>query len=64
MVQDLGLIAVLITTTASAIIGLISQIQHSRCTNISCCGGMFSCDRQVPVEPENMVELRENNLTN
>lgn len=64
MVQDLGLIAVLITTSASAVIGMISQIQHSRCTNIRCCGGMFSCDRQVPIEPENMVELENNNLTN
>ena len=56
--MDLSLVAVLITTSASAIIGIISQIQHSRCTSISCLGGLFSCTRNVPnvEEPTAVIE--------
>lgn len=64
MVQELGLIAVLITTSASAVIGLISQIQHSRCTSLRVNWWGCECIRAVPVEPEDMVELGNNNITN
>jgi hypothetical protein len=59
MTADLSLLAVLITTCATAVIGIISQIQHSRCSKIKCCGGLISCTREVPdvVEPE--VDLSE-----
>ncbi len=59
---DLSLVAVLITTSASALIGIISTIQHSRCSTIKCFWGLCDCARNVPdvVEPE--VELT--NITN
>ena len=53
---DLSLVAVLITTSASAAIGIISQIQHSRCTQLSFCG-LCSCVRNVPDDVEPAVEL-------
>lgn len=54
---DLSLVAVLITTSASALIGVISQIQHSRCTELSLCGGFFNCTRKVPDVEEPQIEL-------
>ena len=60
MAADLSLVAVLITTCATAVIGVISQIQHSRCSKISCCGSLVSCNREVPDVIEPTVELRPN----
>lgn len=60
---DLSLVAVLITTSASALIGVISQIQHSRCTQINLCG-LFSCTRSVPDVEEPPVELDNLRLHN
>ncbi len=55
---DLGLVAVLITTCASAVVAIISQIQHSRCERINICWGLFECARKVPgddvIEPEDI----------
>jgi len=48
MTGDLGMISILITTCASAVVAVIAQIQHSRCEKISLCCGMFSCTRSVP----------------
>lgn len=45
-------IGALIITCGSVFTGLIAQIQLSRCKNIRCCFGLWSCDREVPdVEP-------------
>lgn len=41
-------ISVLILTVGSTIIGIISQIQHSRCSEISLCGSLVNCIREVP----------------
>ena len=57
MSAELGMVAVLITTCASAIVAVISQIQHSRCEQISLCCGIFACTRNVPDIQEPNVEL-------
>lgn len=51
---ELSLIAILITTTASAVVAIIAQVQHSRCVTIKLCCGLFECSRNVPdvVDPE------------
>lgn len=59
MTAELSLVAVLITTCATAVIGIISQIQHSRCSKIKCCGGLISCMRDVPNDVEPSVDLSE-----
>tara|TARA_R100001244_G_C5128748_1_gene125277 strand:- start:378 stop:590 length:213 start_codon:yes stop_codon:yes gene_type:complete len=59
---DLSLVAVLITTCAGACIGLISQIQHSRCSSISCGWGLVSCTRTVPEIEEPSASLEDVNL--
>ena len=59
MTADLSLVAVLITTCATAVIGIISQVQHSRCSRIKCCGGLISCHREVPDVVEPSVDLSE-----
>lgn len=45
--MDGTVIAVLISAAASACIGILSQVQHSRCTKINLCFGCFSCDRTI-----------------
>ena len=46
-------IGALIITCGSVFTSLIAQIQLSRCKNISCCFGLWACDREVPdVEPD------------
>ena len=57
MSAELGMIAVLITTCASAIVAVISQIQHSRCEKIKICCGIFECNRKVPDIVEPTVEM-------
>ena len=44
--MDGATIAVLISASAAAITGLVAQIQHSRCTSVSCC--CVTCERNVP----------------
>jgi hypothetical protein len=56
---DLSSISVVIITCSTAVIGIISQIQHSRCSEISLCG-MVSCVRNVPDHIEPTVELTPN----
>lgn len=58
MVLDLAGIAVLITTVAGACIGVISQIQHSRCVKLRVCWGMCDCIRSVPDVEEPEAELK------
>ncbi len=60
-VGELTGIAVLITTVSSAFIGIISQIQHSRCTKLIVCWGMCDCVRNVPDVEEPTVELNNAN---
>ena len=54
---ELAAIAVLITTISSAFIGIISQIQHSRCVKLRVCWGMCDCVRAVPNVEEPSIEL-------
>ncbi len=56
---DLSSVSVLIITCSTAVIGIISQIQHSRCSNLNLCCGLCSCVRKVPDEYEEPVELNE-----
>ena len=62
MSAELGMIAVLITTCASAIVAVISQIQHSRCEKIKMCCGIFECSRKVPDVQEPTVELHPDGI--
>ena len=61
MSAELGMIAVLITTCASAIVAVISQIQHSRCEKIKMCCGIFECNRKVPDIQEPTLDIHKNN---
>ena len=54
---DLAGVAVLITTVAAACIGVISQIQHSRCVKLKVCWGMCDCTRSVPDVQEAVVPM-------
>ena len=54
---ELTSISVLITTAAAAAIGLISQVQHSRCTSLDIGCGLIRCVRSVPDVEEEPVEL-------
>ncbi len=47
---DPVLIPAILSLSFSGVIGIISQIQHSRCTEINCLG--CSCIRRVPEEQE------------
>jgi hypothetical protein len=49
---ELSAVATLVTVSTASVIAIISQIQHSRCTQINFC--CFSCTRKVPDvdEPE------------
>ena len=59
---ELSLVAVLITTCATACVAIISAIQNSRCTTISCGYGLFTCVREVPEVEEASASLEEVNL--
>ena len=54
---DLMVYPALMSLTFGGIIGIISQIQHSRCEEIRCCG--CYCKRKVPNEEE-----KKNNTDN
>ena len=58
-VAELAGISVLITTVSSAFIGIISQIQHSRCVKLRVCWGLCDCVSNVPDVEEPTVELEE-----
>ena len=47
---DPVLIPAILSLSFSGVIGIISQIQHSRCTEINCLG--CSCIRRVPRDEE------------
>ena len=47
---DPVLVPAIISLSFSGIIGIISQIQHSRCSSIKCWG--CECVRQVPEEEQ------------
>ena len=48
---DNMLFPTVLSLSIQGIIGIISQIQHSRCSRINCWG--CSCERQVPQEQLN-----------
>ncbi len=57
--MDYLLLPALLSLSIQGVIGIISQIQHSRCTEIrGCC---FECKREVPDKQEKSVELEEVN---
>tara|TARA_R110002020_G_scaffold383918_3_gene594569 strand:- start:4770 stop:4988 length:219 start_codon:yes stop_codon:yes gene_type:complete len=60
---DPVLIPAIMSLAFSGIIGIISQIQHSRCSEIKCWG--CSCIRRVPEEEETKKnqEVKPINLT-
>ena len=62
MSAELGMIAVLITTCASAIVAVISQIQHSRCEKIKMCCGIFECNRKVPDIQEPTIDVHSEDV--
>lgn len=47
----------LLSLTFGGIVSIISQIQHSRCESISCCG--CYCKRKVPTEEEQKLYNKE-----
>jgi len=52
--MDYLLLPTLLSLSVQGVIGIISQIQHSRCTEIrGCC---FECKRQLPKEDEKSIE--------
>jgi len=52
--MDYLLLPTLLSLSVQGVIGIISQIQHSRCTEIrGCC---FECKRQLPKEDEKPIE--------
>lgn len=55
---DPVLIPAILSLSFSGIIGIISQMQHSRCTEINCLG--CSCIRKVPRDEEE----KKNNTDN
>ena len=60
MPADLAAVAVLVTTVSGACIGVISQIQHSRCVKLKICFGLCTCTRSVPdVQPNEPIEQHE-----
>ena len=55
---DPVLIPAILSLSFSGVIGIISQIQHSRCSEIQCCGCM--CKRRVPPdEPDEKEETTQ-----
>jgi|TARA_R100000081_G_scaffold85528_1_gene54582 hypothetical protein len=54
---DPVLIPAILSLSFSGVIGIISQIQHSRCTEIKCLG--CSCIRRVPREEEEQEETTQ-----
>ena len=54
-------ISVLITTISAGCIGIISQIQHSRCVKLRICFGLCDCVRNVPDVEEPTVSLEKIN---
>ena len=54
---DPVLIPAILSLSFSGVIGIISQVQHSRCTEINCLG--CSCIRRVPRDPEEQEETTQ-----
>lgn len=54
---DPVLIPAILSLSFSGVIGIISQIQHSRCSEINCLG--CSCKRKVPPDPDEHTHLTE-----
>ena len=60
--NDPVLIPAILSLVFSGIIGIISQIQHSRCSEISCLG--CRCIRKVPDEEENLDQVESRIVDN
>lgn len=57
---ELSSVSVLIITCSTAVIGIISQIQHSRCETLNLFCGLCACTRKVPDFEEPTIELQTN----
>ena len=57
---ELSSVSVLIITCSTAVIGIISQIQHSRCEKLDLFCGLCACTRKVPDFEEPTIELQTN----
>lgn len=53
--MDASSIAVLISTAGATLVAILSQIQHSRCTQIRACG--LDCARDVPENQDPVPEI-------
>lgn len=61
------MVVLLITAGTSACVGILSQIQHSKCVHIQFCFGCTECTRVLPRDDDsNSIELKnvEKALTN
>lgn len=45
--MDGATIAVLVSAASAGCVSILSQVQHSKCTKISCCFGLGNCERDV-----------------
>jgi len=52
----------ILSITIQGIIGIISQIQHSRCSEIRACG--IDCKREVPKEQQSVPEIEAREVIN
>tara|TARA_R110000823_G_scaffold22860_1_gene68589 strand:- start:340 stop:528 length:189 start_codon:yes stop_codon:yes gene_type:complete len=56
------LMPTILSITIQGIIGIISQIQHSRCSEIRACG--IDCKREVPKEQPSVPEIEAREVIN
>lgn len=45
--MDGATIAVLVSAASAGCVSILSQVQHSKCTKISCCFGLGNCERDI-----------------
>ena len=46
------MVVLLITAASSACVGILSQIQHSKCVHIKFCWGCWTCTRRIPTDDD------------
>jgi len=56
---DLTAVATLVTIASTALVGLIAQVQKSRCKVINLCCGIVKCTREVP-NVDNLEDIEKN----
>lgn len=56
MVVEIASLSLLVPLVSSAIIGIISTIQNSKCSKISMCCGLLSCIRNTGNPDDDIIE--------